>query len=92
MPLPLPTTKTQIIMEINLTDKQINELSIRQINFIFRICDESEKWPVCGKFNATERAIRRIARYRSKGLEVHPGLEYWLTLDREISNIVNMIE
>ena len=91
MPLSSPTTKTQIIMEINLTNSQINELSIRQINFIFRVCDESKKWPVCGKFNATERAIRRIARYRSKGLEIHPGLEYWLTLEREISDIVNTL-
>ena len=76
-------------MEINLNDHQINELSIREINFLFRMCDESEKWPICGEFNVTNRAIRRIARKRREGLCINPGLEYWLTLENEIKNIVN---
>ena len=69
--------------------KNVCEMSVRQINAYFRKHDYSHLWPICGRFNATERAIRRIRRYRRDGLEVHPGLEYYLTLEREISEIVN---
>ena len=65
------------------------EMSVRQINAYFRKHDESHLWPVCGRFNATERAIRRIRRYRRDGMEVCSGFEYYLTLEREISEIVN---
>ena len=67
----------------------MNEMSIRQINAYFRENDESHLWPICGRFNATERAIRRIRRLRQQGLCVYPGLEYYLTLEQEISDIVN---
>lgn len=69
--------------------KNVCEMSVRQINAYFRKHDESHLWPVCGRFNATERAIRRIRRYRRDGMEVCFGLEYYLTLEREISEIVN---
>lgn len=69
--------------------KNVCEMSVRQINAYFRKHDESHLWPVCGRFNATERAIRRIRRYRRDGMEVCSGLEYYLTLEREISEIVN---
>lgn len=69
--------------------KNVNEMSIRQINAYFRENDDSHLWPICGRFNATERAIRRIRRLRQQGLCVYPGLEYYLTLEREISDIVN---
>jgi hypothetical protein len=69
--------------------KNVNEMSIRQINAYFRKNDDSHLWPICGRFNATERAIRRIRRLRQQGLCVYPGLEYYLTLEREISDIVN---
>lgn len=65
------------------------EMSVRQINAYFRKHDDSHLWPICGRFNATERAIRRIRRYRRDGMEVCSGLEYYLTLEREISQIVN---
>lgn len=68
---------------------KINEMSIRQINAVFRKNDESSLWPICGRFNATERAIRRLRRMRRSGLEVNAGYEYWLALDREISRVVN---
>lgn len=71
--------------------KNVNEMSIRQINAYFRENDESHLWPICGRFNATERAIRRIRRLRQQGLCVYPGLEYYLTLEREISDIVNVV-
>lgn len=71
--------------------KNVNEMSIRQINAYFRKNDESRLWPICGRFNVTERAIRRIRRLRQQGLCVYPGLEYYLTLEREISDIVNAV-
>ena len=67
----------------------INEMSIRQINKMFRENDESKLFPICGKFNVTERAIRRIRKRRRDGLCVNPGYEYYLTLENEISEIVN---
>lgn len=73
----------------HLTDAQINGLSIRQINAIFRGQDDSALWPICGRFNATDRAIRRLRKLRRDGLELAPGLEYWLALEAEISRIVN---
>lgn len=69
--------------------ENVDEMSIKQINAYFRENDESHLWPVCGRFNATERAIRRIRRLRRQGLCVYPGLEYYLTLEQEITDIVN---
>ena len=68
---------------------EINNMSIRQINAYFRKTDESRKWPICGRFNATERAIRRLRKVRSHGCGPYPGLEYYLALKQEISEIVN---
>lgn len=72
-----------------LTNTEINALSIRKINALFRADDDSNKWPICGRFNATERAIRKLRTLRREGLEVCPGLEYYLALDNLISEIVN---
>ena len=69
--------------------RNVNEMSVRQIDKYFREHDESHKWPICGKFNVTERAIRISRRMRRDGLEVYPGLEYYLHLEAIISNIVN---
>ena len=66
--------------------KNVNETSGRQINAYFRKNDDSHLWPICGRFNATERAIRRVRRM---GLAGYGGLEYYLTVEREISEIVN---
>lgn len=70
--------------KVILTDAIINGMSIRAINRHFRNNDESEKWPICGKFNVTERAIRKV---RKQGL--NGGLEYYLALESEIARIVN---
>ena len=67
----------------------VNEMSIRQINAYFRKNDDSHLWPICGRFNATERAIRRLRRMRKQGLDVNDGLEYYLSLEAEIIRIVN---
>ena len=56
----------------------------RVINSYFRANDDSHKWPICNKFDATERAIRRL-----RGQYPHGGLEYFLALESEISRIVN---
>lgn len=69
--------------------RNVDDMSIRQINAYFRRNDDSRLWPICGRFNATERAIRRIRRRRREGLCVYPGLEYYLTLENEITEIVN---
>ena len=60
-----------------------------KINKVFRKYDESNLWTVCGKFNVTERAIRRLRKWRRDGLDVNTGLEYALCLESEISRIVN---
>ena len=70
--------------KVILTHAIINEMSIREINRHFRNEDESDKWPICGKFNVTERAIRKV---RKQGL--NGGLEYYLALEAEIGRIVN---
>ena len=73
----------------NLSFNEIREMSIRQINAHFRKNDDSHLWPIRGRFNATERAIRRIRNRRREGLCVNSGYEYYLTLENEISEIVN---
>ena len=70
--------------------KDVTDMTIRQINKLFREHDESHLWPICGKFNATERAIRRLRRQRKMGWYTHDGgIEYASALDLEISHIVN---
>ena len=59
------------------------------INKLFRKQDESHLWPINGRFNATNRAIRRLQEAQRDGLCIDDGLEYALALDAEISNIVN---
>lgn len=58
----------------------------RVINAYYRANDESHKWPICGKFNATERAIRRLTR---DNLYPYGGIEYFLAIEEEITKIVN---
>lgn len=69
--------------------KNVGEMSVRQINAYLRKNDDSHLWPICGRFNATERAIRRVRRLRRQGLDIYGGLEYYLTVEREICEIVN---
>ena len=59
-----------------------------RINLELRKLDQSYLWPISGRFNATERAIRRANRfereYGTLGAE-----EYRLLVEGEISRIVN---
>lgn len=63
--------------------------NIAAINALFRRQDESHLFPIRGRFNATERAIRRLQRLAREGAVIEPGLEYALALEAEISAIVN---
>ena len=72
-----------------MSDSEINDLTIRQINSLMLKEDYSKLFPICGRFNVTKRAIRKLRTLRQKGLEVNPGLEYYLSLNDIISEIVN---
>lgn len=79
-------TEEQIAKQCEHKDGQAN---ISAINKLYMAQDESKKWPICGKFNATKRAIRRVSKQtRESGCAVY-GLEYCYALDNEISKIVN---
>ena len=67
----------------------VSDLSRRAINKLFRANDESHLWPVKGRFNVTNRAIRRLQKYQRQGLIINDGLEYAYALDHEITEIVN---
>lgn len=61
----------------------------REINRLFREQDDSRLWPINGRFNATDRAIRRAQRFmRNTGYNM-AGLEYAYFLENEIGLIVN---
>lgn len=68
-----------------LTDDKQGLANIRAINKLYRQQDDSSLWPINGRFNATERAIRRVRRL---GMALY-GLEYCYALEGEISRIVN---
>lgn len=65
--------------------EEIQNGSTRQINAYYRSIDESHLWPVCNKFDATERAIRRLRKLQ----HYTGGLEYFVALDDEIGRAVN---
>ena len=62
---------------------------IRRINKEFRLKDDSHLYPINGRFNATERAIRRLRKYQRQGLVIDSAYSYEASLEGEISNIVN---
>lgn len=62
--------------------------SIREINRIYRAMDESHLWPICGRYNATERAIRRVRALR-RDCPIDDGLEYCYALESALHEIVN---
>lgn len=74
------------IREYTLTE--ICDMDKREINKIFRSNDDSNEWPIQGRFNATERAIRRLRKLQRLNGPLE-GYEYWCCLDEEIVRIVN---
>lgn len=71
-----------------LADEKDGIANIRAINRLYRDQDDSHKWPINGKFNATERAIRRV-RTLTRHNGAIAGMEYAYAIDWEISQIVN---
>lgn len=69
----------------DLTRKQ----AIRHINRTFREQDESHRWPIGGRFNVTERAIRRVRNLQRQGLEIENADSYRELLETLISLVVN---
>lgn len=65
------------------------QASIAGINRLFRAQDDSHKFPVRGRFDATERAIRKLRRQRCEGVILDDGLEYATALEHEIQEVVN---
>ena len=61
----------------------------RAINRLFRDQDESDKWPISGKFNATERAIRQYRFFANQTGNHLDNYEYCLFIEEAISRIVN---
>ena len=59
------------------------------INRAFREADGSLLWPIYGRFNATERAIRAVQRSMRESGEELSGLEYAYAVDAALSRIVN---
>lgn len=78
-------------IESRKANKMITTKEKRQVNKQFRSKDESNLWPISGRFNATDRAIRRLQRLnRQAGYEISDcKYSYELTLENEISKIVN---
>lgn len=62
--------------------------NIRAINKLFRRQDQSHLYPVCNRFDATERAIRQARTFQRDSAAVY-GYEYALLLDGLLSKIVN---
>ena len=63
----------------------------RRINKVYRDHDESHLWPVNGRFNLTERAIRMVRRAEQKGMLLDDGLEYAMAIEMYMSKIVNSL-
>lgn len=62
---------------------------VRRINAAARKRDDSSLWPICGAFNATERAIRRLRDWQRAGGCFDDAESYAAALDAEVSRIVN---
>lgn len=62
---------------------------IRCINKELRAKDDSHLWPIRGRFNVTERAIRRVRRLQKEGLVIEGPLDYQAVVEGIISEIVN---
>lgn len=62
--------------------------NIKEINRLYRRQDESHLFPINGRFDATERAIRKARAFQRDSGAVY-GLEYCYLLEELLSNIVN---
>ena len=78
-------TAEQIARE---TDDKEGIANIRAINKLYRKQDESHLYPILGRFNVTERAIRQARKFQRDSGAVY-GLEYCYLLESLMSDIVN---
>jgi len=74
-----------------LEPRNINEISRRKIFKLFRENEKTEmyKFPIFDKFNPATRAIQHLWKFEKQGGHYLEGLELFLFLNNEISNIVN---
>ena len=68
--------------------KDVSDMCVAEVNRLFRQHDESSKWPIRGRFNITERAIRRVRHNILRHIGSTGGCEYAAILDAEIEHIV----
>ena len=71
-----------------LTDDLNGIENIKAINKLYRQQDESNLWPVSGKFNLTERCFRKAREFQRASGAVY-GLEYCYLIENIMSEIVN---
>lgn len=82
----LPNNRMRLELEKSTLECPDN-VDRRFINKFFRRNDESESFPTCGRFNVTERAIKRVQRL---GMDIpRRGYGYAAALEAEITHIVN---
>ena len=76
-----------------VTDDFPDETNFRKLQLkvdkLFLRQDDSNLWPILGKFNVTKRAISRLRKAEREGLEFDSLLSYALTLEHQTSSIVN---
>lgn len=72
----------------NLTKNKTGIANHKAINTLYRSIDASKLWPVRGRFNITERAIRKARKFQQQSGCVY-GLEYCYLLEEIMSKIVN---
>jgi hypothetical protein len=65
--------------------------TLRAVNRLMRDRDDSALWPICSRFNATDRAIRWYSRRYFAANGPCSALEYALGLESKISEYVNSI-
>lgn len=63
--------------------------TLRKVNKILRSGDESHLWPISGRYNATDRAIRWYSRVYFKANGPCTVYEYVMGIDGLISGYVN---
>ena len=73
----------------NVMGVNIEDFNEKEVRALFREKDESHLWPISGRFNVTERAIRQLRKAQRDGLVIDSPIEYALALDEQISQIVN---
>ena len=73
---------------VKIAERRTGKENITFINKLFLIFDESHKYPINGKFNATQRAIYRVARIATIVGSCY-GIEHATALNSEITDIVN---